>query len=40
VRGKELKISQAVMKEYFEGAGFKIEYMGIGKGLVTIIGAK
>ena len=37
---KKLKISQELMKEYFEDAGFKIEFMGIENGLVTIIGVK
>jgi ubiquinone/menaquinone biosynthesis C-methylase UbiE len=37
---KKLKISQAVMKEFFEDAGFKIDFKGIENGLVTIIGAK
>jgi SAM-dependent methyltransferase len=34
---KKLIISQAVIKKYFENAGFKIEFMGIEDGLVTII---
>jgi SAM-dependent methyltransferase len=37
---KKLVISQHVVEDYFEEAGFKIEFMGIENGLVTIIGAK
>lgn len=37
---KKLIISQTVIKEYFEDVGFKIEFMGIENGLVTIIGIK
>ncbi len=37
---KKLRISQTEMKEYFKDAGFKIEFMGIEDGLVTIIGVK
>ncbi len=37
---KKLIISKGAMKEYFENAGFKIEFMGIENGLVTIIGSK
>jgi SAM-dependent methyltransferase len=37
---KKLIISQAVIKEYCEDAGFKIEFMGIENGLVTVIGIK
>ncbi len=37
---KKLIISQDVVEDYFEDAGFKIEFMGIESGLVTIIGAK
>ncbi len=37
---KKLIISQTVIKEYFEVAGFKIEFMGIENGLVTAIGIK
>ncbi len=37
---KKLIISRGVIKEYFEDAGFKIEFMGIENGLVTIIGIK
>jgi hypothetical protein len=29
-----------VIKEYFEDAGLKIEFMGIENGLVTVIGIK
>lgn len=37
---KKLMISRELIKEYFEGAGFKIEFMGVNNGLVTIIGIK
>ncbi len=37
---KKLIISQTEMKEYFEDAGFKIEFIGIENGFVTIIGTK
>ncbi|KCZ71166.1 hypothetical protein ANME2D_03198 [Candidatus Methanoperedens nitroreducens] len=37
---KKLIISQTEIKEYFEDTGFKIEFMGIENGLVTIIGTK
>ncbi len=37
---KKLVISQDVVENYFEEAGFKIEFMGLENGLVTIIGAK
>ena len=37
---KKLIISQDLIKEYFEGAGFKVEFMGVKNGLITIIGVK
>ncbi len=37
---KKLIIPRNVVEDYFEDAGFKIEFMGIEKGLVTIIGTK
>lgn len=37
---KKLIISQTVIKKYFETAGFKIEFMGIEDGLVTIVCTK
>ncbi len=36
----KLIIPQIVIKEYFEDAGFKIEFMGIENGLLTVIGIK
>ncbi len=37
---KKLRISQKVMKEYLEDAGFTTEFAGIENGSVTIIGRK
>ncbi len=37
---KKLVISHNVVEDYFEKAGFKIEFTGVESGLVTIIGAK
>ncbi len=37
---KKLIISQEVIKEYFEETGFKIEFMDVKNGLITIIGIK
>ena len=37
---KKLKISQKVIENYFQDSGFKIEFMGVENGLVTMIGKK
>ena len=37
---KKLKISQKVIEKYFQDSGFKIEFMGVENGLVTVIGKK
>ncbi|VVB85701.1 Ubiquinone biosynthesis O-methyltransferase [uncultured archaeon] len=37
---KKLVIPRNVIEDYFEDAGFKIEFMGVENGLVTIIGTK
>ena len=37
---KKLKIPQAVIEKYFQDSGFRIEFMGVENGLVTMIGKK